>query len=77
MGACGGMCGRGCACGGHVWWGGHAGGRGACMAQGCVRGMHAPHVDRMTDACKNITLPQTSYAGGKYERTRNTFPPFI
>ena len=63
----GGMCGGG----------GHAGGRGACMAQGVVRGMHAPHVDRMTDACKNITLPQTSYAGGKYERTRNTFPPFI
>ena len=50
---------------------------GACMAQGGVRGMHAPHVDRMTDACKNITWPQTSYAGGKYERTRNTFPPFI
>ena len=23
-----------------------------------------PPVDRMTDACKNITLPQTSFAGG-------------
>ena len=23
-------------------------------------------VDRMTDNCKNITLPQTSFAGGKY-----------
>ena len=23
-------------------------------------------VDRMTDACENITLPQTSFAGGKY-----------
>ena len=24
-----------------------------------------PHVDRMTDACENITLPQTSFADGK------------
>ena len=24
-----------------------------------------PPVDRMTDACKNITLPQTSFACGK------------
>ena len=22
---------------------------------------------RMTDKCKNITLPQTSFAGGKYD----------
>ena len=29
-------------------------------------GMHAPPpVNRMTDACENITLPQTSFAGGK------------
>ena len=28
-----------------------------------------PHsVNRMTDSCKNITLPQTSFAGGKYYR---------
>ena len=25
-----------------------------------------PPVNRMTDRCKNITLPQTSFAGGKY-----------
>ena len=25
-----------------------------------------PPVDRMTDACENITLPQTSFAGGNY-----------
>ena len=25
-----------------------------------------PTMDRMTDMCKNITLPQTSFAGGKY-----------
>ena len=24
-----------------------------------------PPVNRMTDVCKNITLPQTSFAGGK------------
>ena len=30
-----------------------------------------PPVDRMTDTCKNITLPQTSFAGGK---KRNGFP---
>ena len=27
---------------------------------------HAPPVNRMTNWCKNITLPQTSFAGGKY-----------
>ena len=25
-----------------------------------------PPVDRMTDMCKNITLPQTSFGGGNY-----------
>ena len=25
-----------------------------------------PPVDRMTDACEKITLPQTSFAGGQY-----------
>ena len=24
-----------------------------------------PPVDRLTDTCKNITFPQTSFAGGK------------
>ena len=27
-------------------------------------GRHPPPVNRMTDRCKNITLPQTSFAGG-------------
>ena len=27
---------------------------------------HLSPVDRKTDACVNITLPQTSFAGGKY-----------
>ena len=26
-----------------------------------------PAVNRMRDRCKNITLPQTSFAGGKYK----------
>ena len=28
-------------------------------------------VNRMTDRCKNITLPQTSFAGGKYPEVSN------
>ena len=67
-GACmGGVRGGGCACmaggvhgGGCAWWGG-----GAC-----------PPVNRMTDACKKITLPQTSFAGGKNLRIRNKLPHF-
>ena len=54
VGACmaGGICGRGHAC------------------LGRMHGTHAPppphpQADRMTDACKNITLPQTLFAGGK------------
>ena len=48
----GGMCGRGCVYGeGHVW-------------QGDTCGTHVPPVDRMTDACQSITLPQTSLACG-------------
>ena len=43
-----------------------------CVSSGCVSGgcldpeadtLTAP-VNRMTDRCKNITLPQTSFAGG-------------
>ena len=50
----GGMCGGGMhGRGGHAW-------RGACVA----RTPH-PHVNRMADACKNITSPQTSFAGGR------------
>ena len=30
----------------------------------CMLGYHTP-MNRMTDRCKNITLPQTSFAGGK------------
>ena len=45
----GGLCPRGCLP------------RGKCLPNGCT-----PHpVNRMTDRCKNITLPQTSFAGGK------------
>ena len=31
----------------------------------CLGGVHpSPPVNRMTDSCKNITLPQTSFVGG-------------
>ena len=59
----GGVCGggaymaRGCA------WQGGVHGRVVCMAGGGVCGMQIPPVDRMTDACKNITLQQTSFCG--------------
>ena len=34
-----------------------------------------PHMNRMTDRCKNITLPQTSFAGGnKLLVDRKKFP---
>ena len=32
-------------------------------------GRSPPPVDRTTDASKNIILPQTSFAGGKYNHT--------
>ena len=32
---------------------------------------NTPLVNRMTDKCKNITLPQTSFAGGKNGWNRN------
>ena len=62
---------------GSPWWGVLAEegllGRGVSLAGGCSwqGGCHARHagippppVNRMTNKCKNITLPQTSFAGG-------------
>ena len=54
----GGMHGKGCA-----WWGGMFGKGGMHVMQDML-----PPVDRMTDACKNITLLGTSFVGGKYCR---------
>ena len=34
---------------------------------------HTP-VNRITDTCKNITLPQTSFAGGKYSIPKSILP---
>ena len=51
----GGTCPGGCTCP----WGVPARGGGGVLAQ--VLSI----VNRMTDRCKNITLPQTSFAGGK------------
>ena len=47
---------RGCLPRGGVCWGG--------VSAPLHAGIHPPPVDRMTDRCKNITLPQTSFAGG-------------
>ena len=53
----------------HVWQGGsvHTG-EDACVpgvgVHACRGACHTrPLVNRMTDACENITLPQTSFAG--------------
>ena len=40
--------------------------RGVCPGGGCL-GMSATPPNGQTDACENITLPQTSFAGGKYK----------
>ena len=50
-----------------VPWGMHA--RGVCMPGGMYAGgacvpCTSPSGNRMTNACENITLPQTSFAGG-------------
>ena len=34
-----------------------------------------PPVNRITDKCKNITLPQTSFAGGNYSKRAGTCHP--
>ena len=36
---------------------------GTCVPGGGMHAMHAPLVNRMTDACENISLPQTSFEG--------------
>ena len=54
----------GCTCqGGVPAWGVYL--PGGVPAQG-VPAQVLPPVNRMTDRCKNITLPQTSFAGGNY-----------
>ena len=49
--------------GGYTWSGGVPGPGGGVPAQ------VLPPVNRMTDRCKNITLPQTSFAGGNKRQT--------
>ena len=36
----------------------------------CTEVDHHPPANRMTNGCKNITLPQTSFAGGNYALTQ-------
>ena len=41
--------------------------RSSTVMRGGLRSVtETPSVDRITDACENITLPQTSFPGGKY-----------
>ena len=49
----GGVIERGCTC------------QGVCLPGGYLPRYSSP-VNRMTDRCKNITLPETSFAGGNY-----------
>ena len=44
----------------------------------CMLGSQPPSPDRMTDACENITLPRTSFVGGKNPGVRyNTWVDLI
>ena len=60
--------------GGGAWsQGGAPGPGGVCLVWGgCTWSGTPPLVDRMTHASENITLPQTSFAGGN-----NTMPPIL
>ena len=55
----GGLRGGGHACQRGMHGGAGVRGRGHAWQVGGVHGMHVLPVDRMTDSCKNITLPQT------------------
>ena len=68
----GGVCSRGVSAPWGVWGGVCSGGvclwsRGGLLlgVYPCMHWGRPPPVNRMTDRCKNITLPQTSFAGGK------------
>ena len=63
----------GCTC-----WGVPAQGvylRGGVPAGGVPAKVLSPHVNRMTDRCKNITLPLTSLAGGKNQKLNQGLSP--
>ena len=71
----GGVCSRGCT---WSWWGCLL--RGVYLSGGCVcsRGVYLvrycpPPPRGQTDACKLVTLPQISFAGGKNELLSNIF----
>ena len=68
---------RGCLLPGGAWsWGVPGpGGLGGGGIPACTEA--DPPVNRMTDRCKNITLPQTSFAGGKNEHPSRRFAPNI
>ena len=55
----------GCTCWGGVPTSGPGGGVPASDRGGVYLPRYSPPVNRITDTCENITLPQTSFAGGK------------
>ena len=57
---------RGCTwSGGHTWsWGVYLVWGCTCPGGGGYLPRYSPPVNRMTNRCKNISLPQTSFAGG-------------
>ena len=46
---------------------------GVCLLQGGIPGQVLPPPRGQTDACKLVTLPQISFAGGKNELLSNIF----
>ena len=53
--------------------GGGGSAQGVCVSQHAMGQIPLPPMNRMTDRCKIITLPQTSFAGGKnWSSTRLT-----
>ena len=68
----GGLLGRGVSLAGGSLWGGLPG-RG--VSEHALR--QTPPVDKITDICKNITLPQTSFKGGKKMATKGSHIDFM
>ena len=62
-------------CSGGIYLGGVC--PGGCLPSGCLPRRCTPPtpVNRITDRCKNINLPQTSFAGGKYVKSHIVCSP--
>ena len=58
-------------------WSGGVPGLGGYLVGGVYLVRYSPPVNRMTNRCKNITLPQTSFAGGNKYFQRNIRSDFL